>query len=223
MTTTPPAGWVNRHQLGADHGVSRPVLERLWRDRDANGHPAAVTYGGVMHWNSAAWGRWHAEHRQKAAEEAAQARPHRPVPVTGDPDELIGPSGFARILQHKDHTWVTKAAAIPPRGFPEPDSWGDPANRKRPKWKRGRAEQYARDRQDQPLIRPGRPKGSSNTQPHPYAGDPRLDLARTVLAEHPDAPRAEQIARLQQLSDRTSSASTWTKILTTARDHPTEQ
>ncbi|MGW1674582.1 hypothetical protein [Streptomyces sp. NPDC002324] len=220
MTSTPPAGWVNRRQLVDDHGISRAVLEQLWRDRDANGHPDAVTYGGVMHWNSAEWGRWHAEHRRTTAEEAARARPRRPVPVTGDPDELIGSSEFGRILQHKDHTWVAKAAVAPPRGFPEPDTWGDPVNRKRPKWKRGRAEQYARDRQDHPPVRPGRPKGSSNGQPHAYAGDPRLALARRILSEHPDATQAEQIVRLQQLSDRASSASTWTKILTTARNHP---
>ena len=216
--STPPKDWVNRTQLGADHGVSRSTLDRLWRDRASNHHPNPVRYDGVMHWHSPTWGRWYADHQQHTTAEA-QPLPHSAH--GGDPNELIGPAEFSRILRHKDNSWVSKAAVAPPTGFPEPDSWGDPVNRRRPKWTRHRAEHYASTRHTQQRPR-GRRTGSRNAPAHPYAGDPRLTLARRILAEHPDERTARHIERLQQLSDTPSSASTWTKILQTARQHPTE-
>lgn len=214
-----PPGWLTRDQLAAAHGVSRSTLDRLWRDRAANRHPAPVRYRGVMHWHSATWGQWHAEHRHHAAARTA------PLPYRvagGDPDEEIGAAEFARILGHKDNSWVSKAVAAPPAGFPAPDSWGDPEGRKRPRWRRHRAEDYARTRHLQPIKR-GRLPGSRNSPPYPYATDPRLALARRILADHPDERTARLIERLQELSDTPSSASTWTKILTTARHHPTPE
>ncbi|MFM9625098.1 hypothetical protein ACKI14_45160 [Streptomyces turgidiscabies] len=215
---TPPAGWLTRDQLAAAHGLSRETLNRLWRARETNGHPQPNRYGGVMHWDSAAWGRWHAELQ---AQRAAAVPPLPVQDAGGDPEELIGPAAFGRILGHNDNSWVTKAAISPPPGFPEPDTWDDTVNRKRPKWRRRLALEYAHTRHTQP--RPyGRRAGSRNDQPHPYAGDPRLDLARQILAEHPDERPARHIERLQALSPQPASASTWTKIVKTAREHPTE-
>ncbi|MGX9891403.1 hypothetical protein [Streptomyces sp. NPDC002276] len=220
---TPPEGWLTRDQLAAAHGTSRETLSRLWRARTANAHPEPVRYGGIMHWHSPTWGSWYDElQRQQAA--AAE-----PLPVQddgGDPDELIGPAEFRRILGHKDNSWVSKAAVNPPPGFPEPDTWGDPVNRKRPKWRRRRALEYGRTRHSEPRSHGprayGRRAGSRNNAPHLYAGDPRLDLARQVLAEHPDDRPAQHIERLHELSPQPASTSTWTKILKTAREHPTE-
>lgn len=214
--TTAPTGWSTRDQLADEHGVSRSTLDRLWKERARNGHPEPTRYGGVMHWDSAAWGRWYAELQRRTA---AQAAPLPHSPRGGTPHEEIGPSEFARILTHKDNSWVSKAAITPPPGFPEPDSWGDPEARKRPRWKRHRAEEYARTRHTAPRPR-GRRAGSTNTQPYPYAGDPRLTLARQVLADHPDERTARLIERLAELSDQPASPSTWTKIITTARRHP---
>lgn len=214
-----PPGWLTRDQLAAAHDVSRSTLDRLWKDRAANGHPAPVRYRGVMHWDSAAWGQWHAEHRRNSPARAARLSSGA---ATGEPDEEIGVSEFARILGHRDNSWVSKAVRTPPAGFPAPDSWGDPVGRKRPRWRRDRAEAYARTRQPQQHAR-GRRAGTRNDQPHHYVDDPRLTLARHVLTEHPDERTARLIERLQEQSDTPSSASTWTKILTTARQHPTPE
>lgn len=214
--TTAPKGWSTRHQLAAEHGVSGSTLDRLWADRENNAHPEPVKYGGIMHWDSTAWGHWYTDLKLRAADEAAPL-PH--AALGGDPDEEIGPAEFARILKHKEGSWVSKAAVAPPPGFPEPDSWGDPVARKRPRWKRHRAEDYARNRRAEPWPRRRRP-GSRNAPPYPYAGDPRLTLARHVLTEHPDERPAQLIARLVERSETPASASTWTKILTSARQHP---
>ena len=213
----PPPGWLTRDQLAAAHDVSRSTLDRLWSNRDANGHPAPVRYSGVMHWDSRAWGHWHTQLRQTAAAPAEE------LPRAATSDEEIGVAEFARILGHKDNSWVSKAVKAPPAGFPAPDSWGDPDARKRPRWRRHRAETYARTRHLQPIARGRRAGTSLNDLPYPYARDPRLTLARQVLAEHPDARTARLIELMQERSEAPSSASTWTKILTTARQHPTPE
>ncbi|WP_051801806.1 hypothetical protein [Streptomyces sp. NRRL F-525] len=221
--STPPKGWLTRHQLAAAHGISGETLSRLWRARATNSHPEPVRYGGIMHWHGPTWASWYDELQKQQAAAAP------PLPVTdddGDPDELIGPQVFRRMLGHNDNSWVSKAAVNPPPGFPEPDTWGDPVNRKRPKWRRRRAREYALTRHTQPRSHGprahGRRAGSRNNPPYLYAGDPRLALARQILAEHPDERTARHIERLHELSPDPASTSTWTKILKTAREHPTE-
>jgi hypothetical protein len=214
--STPPHGWLTRDQLAAAHQVSRSTLDRLWRSRADNGHPEPVRYASVMHWHSPTWGHWYTDLKQRSAAQATPAPVHD---TGGNPQEEIGPAEFSRILGHKDNSWVSKAAVTPPAGFPEPDNWADPVNRRRPRWKRHRALEYAHTRHTQPRPH-GRRTGSRNDQPHPYAGDPRLALARQSLAEHPEDRPARHIERLQKLSEQSASASTWTKILKVAREYP---
>jgi hypothetical protein len=214
--STSPPGWLTRDELAAAHQVSRSTLDRLWRARADNGHPEPTRYAGVMHWHSPTWEQWYTDHKQRSA---AQAEPAPVHDTGGDPNEHINSTEFRRILGHRDNSWVSKATVAPPPGFPEPDSWGDPVNRKRPRWKRSRALEYARTRHTQPRPR-GRRAGSRNDQPYPYAGDLRLDLARKSLAEHPEDRPAWHIEHLQQLSEKPTSASTWTKILKVAREYP---
>ncbi|MFE3557280.1 hypothetical protein ACFXKW_20795 [Streptomyces sp. NPDC059193] len=215
-----PEGWLTRDALAAAHRLSRSHLAKLWAERDTNGHPEPVRYGGIMHWDSAAWGTWHQQHQAQAAD---RRRPEPPAPAHAheDPNELIGPAEFGRLLGQKGGSWVTRAVAAPPAGFPAPDEWGDPETRKRPKWRRGRALKYAHDRTQTAPARPGRPKGA-RTGSRPYASDTRLSLARQSLTDHPDDTNAQHIERLQQQSAIPASASAWTKILQAARK-PSEE
>ncbi|MFB7031009.1 MULTISPECIES: hypothetical protein [unclassified Streptomyces] len=213
-------GLRTRDELAQDHGLSRSKLAALWADREDNGHPAPVRIGGVMHWDTVEWGRWYAQQRTTTAYPVRSTVDRSAA--AGDPEQLIGSAEFGRILGHKDHSWTAKAAAAPPPGFPAPATWGDPVGRKRPKWRRGDAVAYAESREEIAAAQPVRRRraGSTNSQPYMYYGDPRLTLAREVIAQYPDAPQTELIEHLHQRSGQTSSVSTWRKIIVTARDHP---
>ncbi|WP_125264849.1 hypothetical protein [Streptomyces alboflavus] len=220
--STPPDGWSTRDQLAAEHNISTSTLGRLWRERASNGHPAPRTYDGVMHWDSTAWSQWHTALTQPAGDD-------EPDDADPDGDEEVGPAEFARILTHRDSSWVSKAAAAdtPPPAFPAPDRWTDPANRRGPRWKRRRATHYARTRHTAAQAHAarygrdgGKRPGGNPAKTHPYAGDPRLTQARRLLAEHPDEPTPRIIERLQHLTDTPSSDRTWRRIIDTARQHP---
>ncbi|GAA2110132.1 hypothetical protein [Streptomyces synnematoformans] len=211
-----PEGMLTRAELAEKTGYTIRYLEQLWRERNTNGHPPGTRIGGRLRWNAEVWDDWNRNRlqiddvEQPAAHDAAD-------------DDLIGPAEFSRILGHADTSTVSKAVKTPPPGWPEPDEWEDlPSGRKRPKWRRWRALAYRDHRADRP-IRRGRRPGSRNAR-YPYAGDPRLTLARQLLAERSDATNAELIDDLQRRSDPPpSSYSTWTKILTSARSHPQEE
>ncbi|MFE5827300.1 hypothetical protein ACFQ7B_36860 [Streptomyces erythrochromogenes] len=189
---------LTRDELAAAHGYSRTTLERLWADRAANGHPDAHRDGRSLTWDAAEWAEWD-RGRQ----------------------DLITGAEFARLLGHKDSSWVSKAATIPPEGFPSPAEWGDPANRRRPKWRRSEAQHYADHRTPaRPPAGAGNRAGSRRGTA--YTDDPRLALARQVLADHPGERTARHIERLHQLRHG-SSASTWTKILQAARQTEQDQ
>ncbi|WP_138907329.1 hypothetical protein [Streptomyces chryseus] len=217
------AGLANRDQLAARVGLTRAQFNRLWADRDANGHPQPVRTVGRAHtlyWDADQWAQWFERHREN---QRAKAEPPPTIAAADDtgPDDEIGPADFARILGLKHPKWVSQSALTPPPGFPEPDAWDElPSGRRRPRWRRRRAQAYADTRHTITPTRTGRPVGSGQ-RAHPYQGDPRLTLARQVLADRPDAKTSELVEEaLKQAGDKTTSARTWTLILKTAREHP---
>ncbi|MEU3607074.1 hypothetical protein AB0E83_16740 [Streptomyces sp. NPDC035033] len=216
-----PANLRSRDDLIREHHVSRAKLASLWADRATNGHPPATRIGRTQYWDAQEWADWYA--RQQGSARSIRTEVDEEA-AAGDPEELIGSSAFARILGHRDHSWVAKAVVAPPPGFPEPADWGDPVARKRPKWRRADAVTYATTRKDITAAQPVRRRrtGSTNSQPYPYHGDPRLALAREVLAQHPDATQTELIERLSRQSDQPTSRSSWRNIILTAREHPTD-
>lgn len=209
-----PQGMLTRAELAEKTGYTIRYLERLWRERNTNGHPPGRRIGGRLRWNGQAWDHWN---RQRLQTDDIE----QPAEDDALEDDLIGPKEFSRILGHADTSTVSKAVKTPPPGWPEPDDWETlPSGRERPKWRRRRALAYRDHRADRP-IRRGRRAGSRNAR-YPYAGDPRLTLARQLLAERPDATNAELIEELKLSETPPSSYSTWTKILTSARNYPPE-
>ncbi|MFJ8166535.1 hypothetical protein ACIRBY_37225 [Streptomyces sp. NPDC096136] len=189
---------LTRDEISAAYGYSPMKLKRLWADRDSNGHPPAKKAGRTLTWDAEEWEQWD---RNRQA--------------------LIGVVEVSAILGHADHTWASKAAVAPPEGFPAPIEWSDPVARRGPRWRQQDIEHYAETRTlPKPPAGAGRPSGARHGTA--YVGDPRLDLARQVLAEHPDERPARHIERLHALMPG-SSASTWTKILKAARDESEPQ
>lgn len=214
MTTNPPDDMLTRAQLADRYQVSCSTLERLWRARDSNGHPPATLIDGRLHWPGAAWREWYQQLR-------AQSAPRRaPEELSTDPTELIGPAQFARLCGHRDTTTISHWLTTPPPGFPQPDQWDElPSGRRRPKWRLHTAQAFAAaPRPSRGITR--RPAGSRNAPPHPYHGDPRLDLARQLLAQHPQATTSKLTKLLAQLLEQPTSHATLTRLITTARQHP---
>ncbi|MFF5808244.1 hypothetical protein [Streptomyces sp. NPDC012746] len=190
---------LTRADIQAQYGYSAMTLKRWWAERATNGHPAALRDGRTLTWDAAEWEAWDRQRQQ----------------------DVVGGAEFARMLGHRDNSWVSKAAVTPPPGFPEPVEWGDPTARRRPKWRREDAQRFADNRTGtRPPAGAGRPLGARTGTA--YADDPRLILAIQVLADHPDERAARHIERLQGLMPG-SSASTWTKILKAAREHQEQQ
>ncbi|MER7043644.1 hypothetical protein ABT391_01835 [Streptomyces jumonjinensis] len=207
----------SRADLQEVHGISRPTLQNLWTDREANGHPDATDIDGVMHWDAEEWVRWYAELQRQRAIAATTNAPN----LTGAPDEEVGPAEAARICGFADSSTVSHYIKNPPEGWPdEPDAYDLlPSGRQRPKWKRWRLWQYVADRKPRGHAG-GRPKGRPKGQAYPYQGDERLALARKALSDSPSATNAELIPQLQALSEKMYSRPTWNNILKSARLHP---
>ncbi|MFH8350242.1 hypothetical protein [Streptomyces sp. NPDC018045] len=205
-----------RAELAARHSLSPNTLSRYWAARDTNGHPPAVRVARTLHWPSREFDQW----LGTLSEDTTTPPKAKPAPT---PAGMGGPAEFARICGHSTTHTVMDWVRNPPPGFPEPDAWQDlPSGRRRPYWRTERMRTWAergRGRRGQGSGNPGRPR----TQPHPYAGDPRLTLARQVLAEHPDATTTELIQHMVQRHPEHCSNAAWTSILTTARQHPTEE
>ncbi|MFF1560934.1 hypothetical protein [Streptomyces sp. NPDC058279] len=197
MPEDPVPRRLTRAELSATHGIPERTLARWYSKRDTNGHPLAHRNGRTLEWDAAEWERWH----------------HR---VHHQDPNLVNVSEFAKILGHKDHTWVSKAANVPPPGFPEPVEWDDPVNRRRPKWRRTDAQAFADNRVERTApAGAGRPAGSrAGTR---YANDERLTAAVKSLTDHPHDRPARHIERLHRLHPGTSP-SAWTQILKAARE-----
>ncbi|MFF1794317.1 hypothetical protein ACFVXQ_08820 [Kitasatospora sp. NPDC058263] len=209
--------FVTRPELRAATGLSDATLFRLWAERDTNGHPPAATIDGLMHWPLRIWRGWYADHQ--AAGQKARNVESRPV-ASGRRDELIPPAEFAKILGHRDTTtlsrWLKDAPANYPPGFPEPDAWTELTTRRRPEWKRHRAEAFAKVAPTRG-SRGGRRTGGGRALAHPYQGDPRLDIARRLLDEHPGLSIPELTALARAEADTPASEPTWRRIIEAAR------
>jgi len=96
----------------------------------------------------------------------------------GEPDDLLSAPQAAKILGYKDHR------SLPDALIDNPDQTEElPSGRLRRWWYRRTVWAYADSR---PLRRStGRPLGatSSPRKTHPYADDPRLDIARQLLTD----------------------------------------
>jgi hypothetical protein len=91
-------------------GRSLAYFEGLYRNRDANGHPAPIgKMGKFWAWDAATWDEWY----------DARIGPSK-LDRTGDPDDLITLAEAARVLGSKP-TSITRYPNRPPRGWPEPD------------------------------------------------------------------------------------------------------
>jgi hypothetical protein len=113
-----------------------------------------------------------------AAHLAARAALFTRADHRGDPDELLTAPQAAKVLGYKDHR------SLPDALIDNPDHVEElPSGRLRRSWYRRAVWAYADGR---PLRHStGRPVGATSgpRKPHPYADDPRLDLARQLLAD----------------------------------------
>ncbi|MGP4109703.1 hypothetical protein ACTWP5_02145 [Streptomyces sp. 4N509B] len=214
-----PRRLATRAELAALLATSVSTLERLWAQRATNGHPPPVD--AITGQPGPPRPRWHVDTFRRWHDEYVAQRRGSTVRA-GKPDDLGGPADFARACGHTDTTTISHWLTEPPPGFPEPDSWTElPSGRRRPQWRLHRIWAFADQRPYRGQRSGRRPGTSANAAP--YANDPRLDLARRALADHPDARNAELIPRLQATAgpEHASSRSTWNRILNAARAHTT--
>ncbi|WP_424212711.1 hypothetical protein ACN20G_11870 [Streptomyces sp. BI20] len=203
-----------RDELAVEVGLSKATLSNLWAKREENGHPPAITTDGRMRWDLATWRTWHRDLQSRRA----TATTTRDPDFTGDPEETVGPAEAAKVCGFADTSVISGYMKNPPAGWPEPDDWDVLPTRRRPRWKRATLWNYVRNRAPRGQAA-GRPAGRSGGQAYPYQGDPRLTLARQVLAEHPGARNSELIPLLAERSEKPYSRPTWNNILKSARDN----
>ncbi|WP_329492568.1 hypothetical protein OG618_37900 (plasmid) [Kitasatospora sp. NBC_01246] len=215
---------LDRPGLTGQTGLSRATLQRLWSDRDSNGHPPAVTLGGVMHWCLPQWQRWHAD--LTAAKTREQHIEAGGIDRSGDPDELVPINALAKILGHKDTSTVLGWRKNPPaKGSigdllrSEPDGSVEYRGQVVPAYRRSRLWDAAAQAPARGRGGAGRGAGRK-PKAHPWAGDARLDLARQLLAEFPDDTTAELIRAARHADGEGTAEPTWRQIFETAREHP---
>ncbi|MFE7194477.1 hypothetical protein [Kitasatospora sp. NPDC057541] len=224
VVTAARDGLRDRLALAAETGVSRATLGRLWADRDNNGHPPAVKVEGVMHWCLPQWQQWHT-----ALAEATVREVHTEaggIHRDGDPDELVPLRELGRILGHKDGTTVAGWRKSPPAGAigdllrGEPDGEVLYRGQLQPAYRRSRLWEAAAAAPTR--GRGGGPRGAGRkrTKSYPWQGDPRLALARQLLADHPGSTITDLAARAHREGGQDTAEDTWRQILTAARTHP---
>ncbi|MCX5079016.1 hypothetical protein OG321_42230 [Streptomyces sp. NBC_00424] len=195
MTENTEPRRLTREELAAAYGHNTATLQRLWAAREENGHPPGRRVGRSLTWDAAEFEAWDRK---------------RQSTITG--------AEFARLLGHKDHGWVSRAATVPPPGFPEPVAWTNAAERRGPQWDRAAAQAYADTRPPTETLRgAGAGRRTGTRQGTAYANDPRLTAARKIIAKHPDESIAQHTQRLNEKLPGTS-ATVWRKIILTARD-----
>ncbi|GAA0439238.1 hypothetical protein [Streptomyces luteireticuli] len=84
------AGLADRAQLCAAHGISTSTFDRLWHERETNGHPPVFPHPGPrLYWNAAAYARWIKRHRPADGQPRRGRRPgsrnDNAHPYQGDP------------------------------------------------------------------------------------------------------------------------------------------
>jgi hypothetical protein len=189
-------------------GKSLAFFEGLYRDRDSNGHPAPVgKVGRSWAWDATAWDKWY----------DTLTGPGR-VDRSGNPDDLITLAEAARVLG-MNPTSITRYPDRPPRGWPDPDQSEELAGGRVRRWYRRRKIWAYADNAGH--TGGGRPAGPVVHRPYPYAGDPRLDVAREALAQTPASEHAQLPRSLAAEHQHfRTSAGTWSHILRSARQHP---
>lgn len=209
MKTIDGRQWANREDLIEHSGYSRATLGALWRDRPSNGHPAARTIEGVMHWDLEAWTDWFAEHCQRDRDLSGVDR-------SGDPDEPLPPAGQARVLG-VDPSRITQYAKTPPPGWPDPVHVEQLPTRTREYRTRAQLWEWV----DNPVsgfgTKGGRPSGPDPKKraAKAKAPDPRVRLAAQALAAQPGRKVGELAAELAL--EHGQSVDTWKRRITRAR------
>lgn len=202
MKTIDGRRYASRNDLIAHSGYSRDFLQSLWTAREDNGHPAARTVDGVMHWDVEGWDAWFAEYRRTRPDTV------RPIDRSGDPDEELPPAAQARLLG-LNVSAITNYRKKPPQGWPEPvrvEEVGDS----------GRKREY-RTRRQLWEYHDSYPASRSGIAGRPAAKgpDPRIEIAAKALAAAPGRAPGEVAAELAEQHGR--SVHTWKRIITKAR------
>lgn len=209
MKTVDGRQWANREDLIEHSGYGGSTLKALWRDRGANGHPAAREIDGVMHWDLEVWAAWFAQHRKRSRDLSGVDR-------SGDPDEQLPPAGQARVLG-VDPSRITQYTKNPPPEWPDPVHVEKLPTRTREY--RTRAQLWAWV--DNPVsgfgTSGGRPPGPDpkTRAKKAKAPDPRIRLAVEALAAAPDRKANEVAAALAERHGQ--SVDTWKRIIAQAR------
>lgn len=146
-------------------------------------------------------------------------RPRKPAD-DDEADPLIPPAEFARLCGHSDTTtishWVS-GKQRPPEGWPAPDEWEELPSRRRPLWRRSRAEQFAAAARS-PGVRPGQFHGR---RPSPTPDPRAVEVAGWLAAA--EAGTREPVTR-QEVEDVYDVPDyTARRILTRARSHRDQQ
>lgn len=217
----------DRVALAAQLGLSTRTLQRLWAERENNGHPAVVVIDGVMHWCAPQWQHWHTGLAAETARQQAQAGTVR-VSTDEDPDELLPINALAKIMGHKDTSTVLGWRSKPPAGSVgdllrgKPDGEVLYRGQLVPAYHRSRLQEAAANAPTRGRGGVGRGAGRK-PKAHPWAGDARLDIARDLLAEHPGDTIADLVRAVQHAGYTNTSESTWRQIFAVARAHPEAQ
>jgi hypothetical protein len=197
---------LDRTGVCAHTGAARSTVNHWHHHRRTTGFPAGFTHqGGEWFWldDIAAF---HTAHLAAKLGELTR------VDRGGDPDELVGSGEAARIMGYASYR------NLPVELYGNPDDVEILADgRRRKYWYRRTVWAVADARTGRQST--GRTPGSSTgpRNPHPYANDPRLDVARVVLrtarAQGRDT-RGLSAALTQQLG---VTARTAQRLLATAR------
>ncbi len=223
LITQVRAELTDRRGLTEATGLSRATINRLWAARDTNGHPAPVVIGSVMYWHPRHWQIWHDD------QAAARTRQHHidagGINRDGDPDELVPLRELGRILGHQDGTTVAGWRKTPPPGpvgdllrDEEPDGEILYRNQLQPAYRRQRLWDVAAKA---PRGRSGANRGAgrkAGTDQQTQAA--RLELARRLLAEHPDWTTADLIHAAVEQTPDSPGLTIWRRVFDVARTTP---
>lgn len=190
---------LDRAGIASRLGVSLSTVDHWYQHRDRTAFPdrADTDAGGRDWWWRREIDAFHAAHL------AARAASFTTVDRSGDPDDRLTAPQAAKVLNYADHR------SLPTELLDHPDDTEQlPSGRLRRYWYRRTVWAYADGR---PLRHStGRPAGINTAarQPHPYANDPRFDLARALIAEaragnRPIAGLGAELARRLGLHERT--------------------
>jgi len=208
--TTVTTDDLSRDELAERSGVPAGTLATLWQERKSNGHPPALRKAGrLLRWHGPTWLAWY--------EEQVRSDQPRPPDRSGDPDDLITLAEAARVMG-MNPTSITMYPQRPPKGWPPPRYCEDHAGGT-PRRRYLRRDIWEYDRIRRRGYNGGRPEGAlADGRAHKFEGDPRLDIARAALRDHPAATGLTLASRLAHAHG--GAPGTWTQILTVARHIP---